>query len=48
MSAPSYSARQRAITWFSAPAMPKRGRFTSLAEVSGDADCDRPLDFAPR
>jgi hypothetical protein len=48
MSEPSCSARRRAITWISAPAMPKRGRFTSLAEVSGDADCDRPLNFAPR
>ena len=34
---------QGAITGFSAPAMPIRGSFTRLAEVSGDAECDRSL-----
>jgi hypothetical protein len=37
-----------AVNWvttgFSAPGMPARGLFTSLAEVDGDADCDRSLD----
>jgi hypothetical protein len=28
---------------FTAPAITTAGRFTSLAEVTGDADCDRPL-----
>jgi hypothetical protein len=32
-----------AITVFSAPTMPGRDSFTRLAEVSGDADCDRSL-----
>jgi hypothetical protein len=32
-----------AITGFSAPTMPRRDSFTRLAEVSGDADCDRSL-----
>ena len=35
--------RDGVTTGFSAPAMPTRGPFTRLAEVSGDADCDRSL-----
>ena len=33
-------------TGFFVPAMPERSMFTRLAEVNGDADCDRPLTFS--
>jgi len=33
-------------TGFFVPAMPERSMFTRLAEVNGDAACDRPLTFS--
>jgi len=31
---------------FSAPAILAADKFTRLAQVTGDADCDRPLTFS--
>ena len=40
------SRRGGPTTGFFTPTMPERSMFTRLAEVNGDADCDRPLTFS--